>query len=795
MAQRRCYGCMKEAAGDFCPHCGYPAGGRNKAHQLQPGTVLRGQYEVGRVLGQGGFGITYLGWDRALETEVCIKEYYPNHAVTRESSVTTEIHCHTEPATAAFAASKERFLREAKVLAQFRDVPEIVSIYGYFEENNTVYIVMEYIKGMDLARYIAHRGGRLTAEETFRLLKPVMGALAQVHRGELVHRDIAPDNIMLHPRGGAKLLDFGAARMVEGADVDKGLNRSTEAVVKHGFAPMEQYQSRGNLGPWTDVYAMCATIYYCLTGRIPPEATTRMMGEGDLDWSGAQGLTDRKRLALEKGMAVLARDRYGSMEELMDGLFGTGELPGRTEPVPKAARLPEADPKPQKKKSKAPLVIALCILAVGLAASLGLLAMGGYFGGAPETEPPVTEFPAAEPPETYAPPAETETVPTEAVEEIVYLPGGSHGIGVICGDSRYAERISSAIYDRMPPDGEYRIETHNVRDEKEIFQRIMDMAETGIQTVIWVADELQNQDVVNQVVHTAEACEVKLIVTLYDPEFKSGPGTMERSAWAAYVGIDPRMACREMGGLLMSLPGKGDRNGDGKVSYVFLGTEGEMTAEAAGYTAEAINIGGKRAELLVGYECDEGPDAGRYAMEDALSRFLNMEVVFCADERMLPDVITCMEAYGIDMHSGVTIICAGDSQYVREQMDLGNVAGSIVYTADMRIEKLMEVLAEALLDAPLEANYREPCRWLTPGGETEGPDAEAEAPAASDVIRGRVTANGLNIRSAPSIDSAPVGSYNKDDIIILLQIKTSSGMEWGLTQAGWVNMAYVDLLD
>ena len=331
MDQHRCYGCMQPLEGDRCPRCGWTRGKENEAHQLPVGTVLLGRYEIGRVLGQGGFGITYLGWDIQLQTAICIKEYFPNRVVSRDCGLSTRVHCYTDAGAESYRASKERFLREGRILAQFRDIPEIVSIYGYFEANDTVYIVMEYIRGMDLAHYIQSRGGRLGVDETFRILWPIMTALSQVHKGGLVHRDIAPDNIMLHPRGGAKLLDFGAARMVENADVDRGLDRSTEAIVKHGFAPMEQYQTRGSLGPWTDVYAMCATVWYCLTGQIPPEATTRMLGEGDIDWRSVPGLAPQQCAALEKGMAVRAKDRYPSMDALLQALTVAPAVP--TPPV------------------------------------------------------------------------------------------------------------------------------------------------------------------------------------------------------------------------------------------------------------------------------------------------------------------------------------------------------------------------------------------------------------------------------------------------------------------------------
>ena len=324
MEMYRCPGCMDVTANTVCEKCGWPMGKNNEVHQLPVGTRLRGQYVIGRVLGQGGFGITYLGWDDMLDMPVAIKEFYPNAMVTRECTVSTAVHCTSEQVLPGYDASKERFLREAKALARLRDVPEVVGIHGFFEENGTAYIIMEYVKGTDLATYIARKGGRLSPEETFRILRPVMEALEMVHQAELVHRDISPDNIMLHPRGGAKLLDFGAVRNVEGAEAGKDMAHSTEAILKHGFAPAEQYKSKGGLGPWSDEYAMCATVYYCLTGRIPPQAVERMLEDVEVRFD-IPGLPLHQREALEKGMAIRSQDRHGSMKKLMEALFLTEE--------------------------------------------------------------------------------------------------------------------------------------------------------------------------------------------------------------------------------------------------------------------------------------------------------------------------------------------------------------------------------------------------------------------------------------------------------------------------------------
>ena len=354
MEQHRCMGCMAMTENEICEKCGWPEGRTNEPHQLPVGYHLHGQYRVGRVLGQGGFGITYLGWDEFLEIPVAIKEFFPNSMVSRECSLTTKVHCYTEQVTPQYVMSKERFLREAKALARFEDEPAIVRIRNFFQENETAYIVMEYVRGTNLANYVNMRGGKLSPKETFTILRPIMEALAAVHEADLVHRDISPDNIMLHPRGGAKLLDFGAVRSVEGAEAGKDMNRSTEAILKHGFAPMEQYQTRGGLGPWTDEYALCATIWYCLTGRIPEEAPRRMLEEIDLDWN-IPGLLPHQQEALKKGVALRARDRFTTVRELMDALFNEPQ-PAPVEPpvIPKPPKTPKPPKPPKQKPEKAP---------------------------------------------------------------------------------------------------------------------------------------------------------------------------------------------------------------------------------------------------------------------------------------------------------------------------------------------------------------------------------------------------------------------------------------------------------
>ena len=343
MEQRVCFGCMRLTTSPVCEHCGFDGSRRNEPHQLPMGTVLMGKYVVGRVLGQGGFGITYLGWNRYLQTRVAIKEYFPSNVVNRNATVNTSVFCKSQQLEKYFQDNRYRFMREAQTLARLQKVPQIVSIYDFFELNNTAYIVMEYLEGEDLRSHMV-RKGKLPAKETFGLLKPVMEALSRVHEAGLVHRDISPDNIMLMADGRVKLMDFGAVRHVNHPDAQKALTQGTQAIVKEGFAPLEQYSEKGSLGPWTDEYALCATVYYCLTGRVPESAPTRVLGEGTLDWNKVPGLTAQQRQVLAKGMAIQAKDRYPSIRELMDALFGHKEPPKPPEKPPVKPSGPVFDP-------------------------------------------------------------------------------------------------------------------------------------------------------------------------------------------------------------------------------------------------------------------------------------------------------------------------------------------------------------------------------------------------------------------------------------------------------------------
>lgn len=386
MKQKRCYGCMKlKPDGPVCPYCGFDESVPGEAHRLPAGTVLKEQYLVGKVLGQGGFGITYLGWDLYLDIPVAIKEYYPVGVVMRDTTVTMDVVSCTGDEGARFRNNKERFLREAKMLARFSQVPEIVQVRNFFLSNNTAYIVMEYVEGITLKQFVKDSGGTLGVEQTLSTLRPIVEALCRVHKAGLVHRDISPDNIMMLPGGGVKLLDFGAVRDVGAAAADKQLTKSTEAILKQGFAPIEQYQKRGSLGPWTDVYALCATIFYCLTGQVPPDAPERLLGYEDLNLKEkVPALSEVQVKALEHGMELRAENRTTSMDDLYAELFQAS--PPSSPPTPPP---PSPSPSP-KRRWLLPAVAAVLVVA-----ALALVWMLVPKGDAPESTTPKAETPVS----------------------------------------------------------------------------------------------------------------------------------------------------------------------------------------------------------------------------------------------------------------------------------------------------------------------------------------------------------------------------------------------------------------
>lgn len=309
---RMCFNCMQMTEdGEFCAFCGKKLK-TAPAHHLLPGTILNGKYTVGYALGEGGFGVTYIGLDNSLQIKVAIKEFFPKGIVGRNSAITSDVSClNAGESDKLFDTEKAKVINEARILAKFSKERGIVNVREYFEANNTAYIVMEYLEGETLEEYLAH-SGPISADEAYALLHPVMKVLGQLHNEGVVHRDISPDNLMFDGEQ-IKLLDFGAAR-----EVLYSTSKSFSVILKHGYAPEEQYRRKGHQGAWTDVYSLCATMYYCITNVIPDTSLDRMH-EDELKRPSDLGVSISKHHedALMRGLSVLPEDRLQSVADFI----------------------------------------------------------------------------------------------------------------------------------------------------------------------------------------------------------------------------------------------------------------------------------------------------------------------------------------------------------------------------------------------------------------------------------------------------------------------------------------------
>jgi len=367
---RLCMGCMTEKPGDEakCSNCGFVEGTAPESPlYLPPRTVLENKYLVGRVLGQGGFGITYLAWDLNLNVKLAIKEYFPQDLASRAAGH-SQVSAYSGSMGSQYEYGLDKFLQEARTLAQFEGHPNIVSVRDFFKANGTAYFVMSYVEGITVKEHLANAGGVLPVDQARGILMPVMDALKEVHSVNILHRDISPDNIFINKKGQVILIDFGAARQAIG---EKG--RSLSIILKPGYAPEEQYRSKGVQGPWTDIYAIAATYYHLVTGKQPPEALERLV-EDPLEPPSKLGaaLNDDEEKALLKALAVRAEDRFQSIQDFQDVLMGkcTG---GVTAPTPAAInQAAGAAVKTETEKKAIPLS-----LIIGVVAAL-VIGAGGY---------------------------------------------------------------------------------------------------------------------------------------------------------------------------------------------------------------------------------------------------------------------------------------------------------------------------------------------------------------------------------------------------------------------------------
>ena len=362
---KRCMGCMEQYSDEIrmCPHCGYEEGTPpEESFHLAPGTILGSRYTIGRVLGFGGFGITYIGFDSLLEKKVAVKEYLPSEFATRMLAQ-TKVSVYAGEKTEQFGLGMDRFVEEARKLAKFNDTSGIVNVYDCILENDTAYIIMELLEGESLRSYL-ERTGKLSVEEAEKILLPVLKSLRKVHETGLLHRDIAPDNIFLTTDGRVKLLDFGAARYASATH-----SRSLSVIYKPGYAPEEQYQSRGEQGPWTDVYALAATMYKMITG-VTPDTSLERRAKDTLKPPSKLGVTisKNKETALMNALNVQKQNRTQSAEQFLSEWESKDEVTRIIDTVK------QFDVGKLGKKTKA--VILSCIVVLGIAIAL-VIGMGG----------------------------------------------------------------------------------------------------------------------------------------------------------------------------------------------------------------------------------------------------------------------------------------------------------------------------------------------------------------------------------------------------------------------------------
>lgn len=409
-----CFGCMEHIESYPCPHCGYVPSGNATAYTLRPGSILRGKYLVGKVLGQGGFGITYIGMDLALQRKVAIKEFYPANCVGRETGTNRVVWYDSPQAQSTMQAGQEQFLKEARKISRVSNISTVVHVFDVFQENGTAYICMEFIEGQTLQQLLKLTGPLpwVKAREIF---LPVIQTMAQVHQQGLIHRDLSPDNLMIQRDGTVKILDLGAAK-----DLNLNTGISSMQVAKGGFSPLEQYLSSGESGSWTDVYALAATMYYALTGVVPPTAMDRL-NRDTLRWDLPQlrTLPTEVYKALNHAMAVRKEDRTQTMEAF------AAELEQKFTPVPMVIRRPP---------------VKLIIAALLAVAALGIgIANSGK--DAPEKALSVPETTETIPETTETVPETTESASSISVSEAEILIADIAGMSYSELHTKYREAV------------------------------------------------------------------------------------------------------------------------------------------------------------------------------------------------------------------------------------------------------------------------------------------------------------------------------------------------------------------
>ena len=322
---------------------------------LKPGVILKERYKIEEVIGAGGFGITYRAWDPLLQSYVAIKEYYPSGIATR-SADSSKVCVPVGQEQREYHRGRIRFLKEAQDVARFQSEPNIVSIYDYLEENDTAYMVMEYLHGCTLKQYIREHGGRLDTDHILHICLSVLDALAVVHKAGMIHRDISPENIFICEDLTVKLIDFGAAKQVY-LDGEQTMS----VVLKPGYAPPEQYAKKDKQGPWTDIYALGATLYFAATGEKPEESFGRVLEDTIKPVCEVNPEIPRAMSqVIMRAMSVKIEDRYQTVETMREALLAGEGQNAQMEPyVIPASRISKRD---LPKKQSFLIGVAFCIV-------------------------------------------------------------------------------------------------------------------------------------------------------------------------------------------------------------------------------------------------------------------------------------------------------------------------------------------------------------------------------------------------------------------------------------------------
>ena len=321
---KRCFACFKEYEEAFqvCPHCGGVEITKPKEPiHLAPGTILANRYILGQAVGSGGFGIVYSAWDLKLETIVAVKEFFVSRLVTRAEGLKNLII--TKKSMEEFEYRKERFLAEARNMAKFGSHRSIPNVFEFFEENNTAYIVMELLRGVALNDYLNQSGGKIDIDFALMIANEVGNALKSLHEQNIVHRDVAPDNIYIcsGKEIKIKLMDLGAAKLADSTD------DVIDIILKPGYSPTEQYDNSKNIGPWTDIYALGASLYVMLTGVKPDESTNRKINDEVVPPHLLNPLvSENLSNAIMKAMAIEKHMRFKTVQEFLSAINGERKI-------------------------------------------------------------------------------------------------------------------------------------------------------------------------------------------------------------------------------------------------------------------------------------------------------------------------------------------------------------------------------------------------------------------------------------------------------------------------------------